>query len=100
MRFAETDGCPRPANSNRTATEIDSSVQWMKNATTYTAKPTDQLSPEAGIWGIANVKTVSAIVRAGTTRWSSSPGGTNVVANRYTRKGKSTSSSMSSRCSK
>ena len=34
MRFAETDGCPRPATSSRTVTDTESSVQWTKNAIT------------------------------------------------------------------
>ncbi len=34
IRFAETDGCPRPATSSRAVTEIESSVQWTKNAIT------------------------------------------------------------------
>ena len=100
MRFAETDGWPRPANSSRTVTEIESIVQCTKNATTYTANPSDQLSPAAGMCGSANVNTVRPIVSAGTIRRRSSPGGTNVVANRYTRNGKSTRSSMSSRCAR
>ena len=82
MRFAETDGWPRPASRSRTVTEIESSVQCTKNATTYTANPGDHFSPAAGMCGSANVNTVRPIVSAATIRRRRSPGGANVVANR------------------
>jgi hypothetical protein len=82
IRLRATPGSPRPARQRRTATTIESSVQWMTNAATHAVSHVGLASPSSGRPGRTTVHRTSNVVAESTMRARRREGGSKATVKR------------------